>query len=79
MQIRKANMDEVICPNCVHQFRAIPLTVQAQLSELTTCLHGAVTAMEWLLASLEGTSDYPAVLKLLQRSKAALEKEGPVG
>jgi hypothetical protein len=25
------NDDEVICPNCVHQFRAIPVNVQEQL------------------------------------------------
>ena len=25
--------DEVICPNCVHQFRAIPPNVQAELAE----------------------------------------------
>jgi septal ring factor EnvC (AmiA/AmiB activator) len=24
--------DEVICPNCVHQFRAIPVNVQAELA-----------------------------------------------
>jgi len=30
---RKPNPDEVICPNCTHQFRAIPENVQAQLAE----------------------------------------------
>jgi hypothetical protein len=29
------NNDEVICPNCVTQFRAIPVNVQQELSELT--------------------------------------------
>ena len=24
--------DEVICPNCTHQFRAIPVNVQAELA-----------------------------------------------
>lgn len=28
------NNDEVICPNCVHQFRAIPVNVQARIAEL---------------------------------------------
>lgn len=26
------NKDEVICPNCTHQFRAIPVNVQAELA-----------------------------------------------
>jgi len=26
------NYDEVICPNCVHQFRAIPVNVQHELA-----------------------------------------------
>lgn len=29
---RTPNNDEVICPNCVHQFRAIPVNVQKDLS-----------------------------------------------
>jgi hypothetical protein len=32
---REPNDDEVICPNCVHQFRAIPVNVQAELARLT--------------------------------------------
>lgn len=28
------NMDEVICPNCAHQFRAIPQNVQAENASL---------------------------------------------
>ena len=28
----QSNYDEVICPNCVHQFRAIPVNVQAELA-----------------------------------------------
>lgn len=28
------NNDEVICPKCVHQFRAIPVNVQEELSRL---------------------------------------------
>jgi hypothetical protein len=31
---RKVNNDEVICPNCVHQFGAIPVNVQRELFAL---------------------------------------------
>ena len=31
----EANYDEVICPNCVTQFRAIPVNVQDQIIALT--------------------------------------------
>ena len=30
----ESNNDHVICPNCVHQFRAIPVNVQAEIDEL---------------------------------------------
>jgi hypothetical protein len=30
----KANYDEVICPNCVTQFRAVPVNVQHELITL---------------------------------------------
>jgi len=30
----EANNDEVICPACVHQFRAIPVNVQAEIAAL---------------------------------------------
>jgi len=30
----EANNDEVICPNCVHQFRAIPVNVQEKITAL---------------------------------------------
>lgn len=30
----QSNPDEVICPACVHQFRAIPESVQAELRRL---------------------------------------------
>lgn len=32
--MREANYDEVICPNCVTQFRAIPINVQNELVDL---------------------------------------------
>lgn len=32
----EANNDEVICPNCVHQFRAIPVNVQKELAAAQT-------------------------------------------
>ena len=31
----EANYDEVICPNCVTQFRAVPVNVQNELRALT--------------------------------------------
>ena len=31
--------DLVICPNCVHQFRAIPVNVQRELAEATDLLN----------------------------------------
>lgn len=31
---REPNNDEVICPHCTHQFRAIPINVQTQLGLL---------------------------------------------
>lgn len=32
------NNDEVICPNCVHQFRAIPVNVQTRIAEMEAAL-----------------------------------------
>jgi hypothetical protein len=32
MSDKTPNPDEVICPNCIHQFRAIPVNVQADLT-----------------------------------------------
>jgi len=32
----KVNFDEVICPNCVAQFRAIPVNVQQDLARLSS-------------------------------------------
>jgi len=31
-EMSASDNDEVICPNCVHQFRAIPVNVQAELA-----------------------------------------------
>lgn len=33
--------DKVICPNCVHEFAAIPVNIQAELSRLTAELAAA--------------------------------------
>ena len=33
-----ANNDEVICPNCVHQFRAIPVNAQTRIAELEAAI-----------------------------------------
>jgi len=32
----KVNFDEVICPNCVAQFRAIPVNIQQDLARLSS-------------------------------------------
>jgi len=42
---RTPNDDEVICPGCVHQFRAIPVNVQKELARLREIAQGdAVSA-----------------------------------
>jgi len=42
----EANNDEVICPNCVTQFRAIPINVQYQLRVLEQLTSGDVEMPE---------------------------------
>ena len=41
-----ANNDEVICPNCVHQFRAIPVNAQTRIAELEAALADAIKRAE---------------------------------
>lgn len=43
---RIPNNDEVICPKCVHQFRAIPVNVQAEISALQTAARKLIYAAE---------------------------------
>ena len=38
------NYDEVICPNCVHQFRAIPVNVQAVMKNAAEELQNIMSA-----------------------------------
>jgi hypothetical protein len=40
------NNDEVICPNCAHQFRAIPVNVQNRDRVMLAALQGLVAAVE---------------------------------
>ena len=54
--VKQSNPDEVICPACVHQFRAIPENVQAELrrldevnAQLLEALEAADEAMAWEL------------------------------
>ena len=59
---RQPNFDEVICPKCVHQFRAIPVNVQEELAALREQLAVSNTALgthaaenvklKWELAAL---------------------------
>lgn len=61
---REPNNDEVICPGCVHQFRAIPVNVQDALRQCHDSLHGwedaplhvhdAITAAQTAMPSLVG-------------------------
>ena len=43
---RLPNNDEVICPNCVHQFRAIPVNAQTRIAELEAALADAIKRAE---------------------------------
>jgi hypothetical protein len=58
------NNVEVICPNCSHQFGAIPVNVQKRIAELE-----AQTAQ--LTASLETASSTVILLKQQQRERRA--------
>ena len=54
----KQNNDEVICPNCAHQFRAIPVNVQSDLArvtaELAACKEDAARkAIQTLIALID--------------------------
>ena len=46
-----ANPDEVICPNCVHQFRAIPENVQRELQAERQRCEGLEERLDRMLAS----------------------------
>ena len=66
---RLPNNDEVICPNCCHQFRAIPVNVQTRIAKLEEALRDLIDAA----TDLDITSyDYNAVLA---RAESALAKE----
>lgn len=41
-----AHYDEVICPNCITQFRAIPEDVQSELIQLREAAQLALDALE---------------------------------
>ena len=51
------NNDEVICPKCVHQFRAIPVSVQAELAALREELAEAKQENERLNKWADGFTD----------------------
>ena len=49
------NNNHVICPNCAHQFRAVPVNVQDDLAALRARLAEAETALRHYSG---GTSEY---------------------
>lgn len=81
------NNDEVICPKCCHQFRAIPVNVQADLATLRTALkaHGEEAAklveqrdellahMKAFVSRFDGIQDSP-LLPTLADFRAAIAK-----
>lgn len=70
----QSNDDEVICPACVHQFRAIPVNVQQQIAALTAQLadrDGQLQAAHDALDKL--TSGVGAGYRLDRRITEALE------
>lgn len=49
----EANYDEVICPKCVHQFRAIPVNVQTELREMEKQIEKLVIDRHTLMVALD--------------------------
>ena len=48
----EANMDEVICPACCHQFRAIPVNVQKELADMEARKDAAYLERNQVVAAL---------------------------
>lgn len=62
--------DEVICPGCAHQFRAVPLTEQAKIALLRAALEEAVP----LLYQLHEHDASVVSFGAWKRAKSTLEK-----
>jgi hypothetical protein len=69
-----ANYDEVICPNCVTQFRAIPVNVQIEISEARSSIERLEN--EALAATIRMDNDAMEVARLtpLQYRQAPCHK-----
>lgn len=65
-QEREPNPDEVICPACTHQFRAIPENVQAQLWALDDVQIGTLST-QGLFASMH-PQDVADAVRLVERA-----------
>lgn len=55
---QKPNADEVICPNCAHQFRAIPENAQKMLVEAGATVARYRGAIRWALGYDEGEPEF---------------------
>jgi len=51
----KANYDEVICPNCVTQFRAIPVNVQNEVTALAAKIETLQYEVDAICAALNSS------------------------
>jgi hypothetical protein len=52
------NNAEVICPNCCHQFGAIPVNVQKRIAELEAQLASGQEPVAWMTFDGEGGYDF---------------------
>lgn len=55
---RQVNHDEVICPKCTHQFRAIPQNVQEELAALRSAQAGRVVCGPWVPSTVHAGETY---------------------
>ena len=73
----EANYDKVICPNCVTQFRAIPVNVQDQITALTAERDIAVRKLA-ALSNAHALEDLYLVGLVQEREITLLTKEHDV-
>lgn len=69
--------DKVICPNCVHEFAAIPVNIQSELSRLTTKLAASKKDAERFAWWFDKNNIYAAhtILVKLVKSDGAIDME----
>jgi chromosome segregation ATPase len=58
IEVTEANNDEVICPNCVHQFRAIPINVQDDIESLREQLADSFEERDRLRDRIVGCEEF---------------------